>query len=206
MDGFTKVPNGILEALARQKLTIYEWRVLFVIFRLVMGWRKRSDWISLSQFSRATGLDRANIYRALRMLEARAIVVVSRDNRKRPKYSINHGISDWRVLSRETTPRLVVRGDNRVLSNATTEVSSLETTKLSSQETPTKERKEKKEIITKESTHPIALGASGGASSSKGNSRTALKSLFAEYLEARARSNRELSYSEWIRSSSAPES
>ncbi len=130
------------------------------------------------------------------------MVVVSRDNRKRPKYSINNSISDWQVLSRETTPHPVVRGDNRVLSHATTEVLSPETTKLLSQETPTKERKERKENITKERTHPRPQGPSGGDSNNQGNIR---KGLFAEYLEAKAQSRAYLSYVGWINSLSAPE-
>mgnify|MGYP003148541257 CR=1 FL=1 len=42
----------------------------------------RTDSPVILPLAKATGLDRANIHRALRKLEAREIVVVSRDNRK----------------------------------------------------------------------------------------------------------------------------
>ena len=147
----------MLEELAKCGLSSYQWRVILVIFRVVSGWGKREDWISLSQFSRATRLDRGNIYRAIKGLEDRRIVVVNRDYKRTPKYRINKDISEWVVLSLKTTKgtkrHVVVSKDTTLLSPETTKVLSSETTKVLSLETPTSEKKETKETLTKESSN-----------------------------------------------------
>ena len=55
-DGYTQISNELLEALCWMNLSPYEWRVLLWILRKTYGWKKKTDWISLSQFSKETGL------------------------------------------------------------------------------------------------------------------------------------------------------
>ena len=141
MDGFTKIPNEMLDALAMCRLTNYQWRVLCVTFRRVNGWNKSDDWISLSQFSSATGVERGNVHRAIRNLEDMRIVVVNRDYKKRPKYRINKDVSEWVVLSLQTARKpkkqCEVSGNNKMESVETTAVVSPETTKVLYSETGT---------------------------------------------------------------------
>ena len=73
--GFTKVPNDILEALARMCLSPYETRVVFFIIRKTYGWHKELDWISLSQIVKGTGIAKPNVCRTLRSLRNKNIIV-----------------------------------------------------------------------------------------------------------------------------------
>lgn len=74
-EGFTKIPNEILDVLSFMKLTAYEYRVLLFIIRKTYGWNKETDWISLSQFSEGTGILKQNISRTLKKLERRFIII-----------------------------------------------------------------------------------------------------------------------------------
>jgi phage replication O-like protein O len=81
-DGYMKIPHDILETLARADLSSYENRIVMVILHMTLGWHKDADTIANRQFRNATGIkDRGNIHRAVRKLEERRIIVVSRDYR-----------------------------------------------------------------------------------------------------------------------------
>jgi len=203
MDQFTKVPNDILEALARADFCGSDRRIIDVILRRVQGWNKMNDWISCKQFSVATGLKRSNVHRSLKLLELNQVVVIHRDDKRRPKYSINKEILKWKVLSMRITRAGVIQADDKLSSKRMTGASSRGMTKVLSTGRPTKETlKETFKERPKESTHPRPQGPSGGDSNNQGNIR---KGLFAEYLEAKAQSRVDLSYVGWINSLSAPE-
>ena len=75
---YTKIPNEVMEALARVKLTLYEIRILLYIMRKTFGWGKDEDAISYTQFEDATGISRRHIGRALLSLEDKKIIKISR--------------------------------------------------------------------------------------------------------------------------------
>lgn len=134
-DGYTKVANKTLEALAQVKLSPYEWRVLVFIIRKTSGWHKKSDYISLSQIVLGTGILKTNASRTLRALRLRQIVISS-DNKH---IGFNEDYTQW--LSVAITQK-VISSDNGVISS--------DNKKLSA-ETPQKKRKEtiqKKGIAT----------------------------------------------------------
>ncbi|MFC1962280.1 replication protein [Chloroflexota bacterium] len=72
--GFTKIPNRLIEALARINLNAYESRVIWFIIRKTYGWHKDTDWISLSQLSEGTLIKKSNISRTIKSLVKRNIV------------------------------------------------------------------------------------------------------------------------------------
>ena len=72
---FTQVPNDILEALARTHLSPNESKVVFLVIRKTYGWRKRTDWIALSQIAKYTGITRSNVCRYIKSLVQRNILV-----------------------------------------------------------------------------------------------------------------------------------
>jgi phage replication O-like protein O len=74
-DGFTKVSNELLEALARTRLCSYESRILIFIIRKTYGWKKKKDWIALSQISEGTNILKPNVSRTLKKLENRNIII-----------------------------------------------------------------------------------------------------------------------------------
>ena len=79
-DGYTRVANELLEAIARIKLCAYETKVLIFIIRKTYGWNKKTDWIALSQIAENTNILKPNVSRTLRSLKQRNIII--RDNHR----------------------------------------------------------------------------------------------------------------------------
>lgn len=136
-NGFTKIANEILEKLSQTYISANEWQVLIVILRRTYGFNKKSDWISNSQFSEATGIAKSNVTRVLNRLEKKRIVIRT-DN----TLSFNKNYAEWedKKLSEQITPKKlskqitkVIQTDNKVIQT--------DNKKLSEQ-IPTKEIKE----------------------------------------------------------------
>jgi len=118
-NGHIDIANEIAEALAKTQLSGYESRILWVILRKTYGWHKKEDAISITQFQKATGLDRRNIFRTLKKLEDRKIVVKN-DNSFIKKWAFQKDYERWKtivkndnnskLLSKMTT-RFVVKND-----------------------------------------------------------------------------------------------
>jgi phage replication O-like protein O len=137
-NGHIDIAHEIAEALMRVNLSAYESRVLWFIFRKTYGYKKTSDWLSLSQFSKSTGLDRRLVHRAIKKLDEKKMLVIQRDDSQRPKYGFQKNYQEWKLSSKEMT---VIYTDDGV--------SSKEMTKVSSKEIPTKENLQKKTIQKK---------------------------------------------------------
>jgi len=75
--GYTKIANDILEGLCRIKLTSYQTRVLFYIFRKTYGYNKKEDWISVNQIAEATGIRQTHVSRAKKELLLRKIITLN---------------------------------------------------------------------------------------------------------------------------------
>ena len=102
-DGYTKIANEIIEALCRINLSPYESRVVWGIFRKTYGYNKKEDWISLSQFSDLIDLDRRLIHRATKSLENRNIIVINRDDKRKPNYMFQKDYTKWLLSSVKMT-------------------------------------------------------------------------------------------------------
>jgi len=139
----------MFESLACANLGQHEWRLLMTLIRKIMGWHRVADWISLGQFEKATQIPRRNCLRALQRLIFRRVIVVSRENRFKPKYAINKKIEEWDLFSVGRTPRVQsmasVSRENRVNSDGRTPPLSQGTTAVYSVGTLTKERPKEKE-------------------------------------------------------------
>jgi phage replication O-like protein O len=139
-DGFTRIANEIIEVLARINLSPYESRVLWFVLRKTYGWRKKSDWIAASQMRAGLGgLDRRNIFRALKGLSGKNMIVISRDDAHKPKYSFQKDYSKWRVSSKKTQDVVCIDTPRHLYRHT---VSSVEThtKETKTKETETKER------------------------------------------------------------------
>lgn len=125
--GYFKIQNDIAESLALTNLSEYENRALWFIFRKTWGWNKDSDSISIGQFEKATGIDRGNIYPALKRLAEKKIVII--DNHSYiNQYKVNLNVADWigktkkRIVATNTSvpTNNIIASDNKVLSSKTT--------------------------------------------------------------------------------------
>ena len=111
-DGYTRIANEIMEALARYRIPGEQRQVLDVIIRKTYGFNKKWDMISNSQFVKATGLKKPNICRAINGLIGKNLVI-KRDNSYIPSYRFNKKYKSWKVLSKKIT---VIKKDNKALS------------------------------------------------------------------------------------------
>lgn len=73
-DGHIDIANELAEAFRRVNLSSYEWRILWAILRETYGWHRKMAPISLTDFQKATGLDRSNISKTLSKLIGRRII------------------------------------------------------------------------------------------------------------------------------------
>jgi phage replication O-like protein O len=129
-NGFTPVANEIVDALMQANLSGQESQVLWAIFRKTYGFSKKTDWISLSQFAKMTGMDRRNVHRALKKLSSKQMTVIQTDDRGRIRYGFQKNYEKWKLSSKQMTPpQTVIQTDDG----------------LSSKQTPTKETIQKKE-------------------------------------------------------------
>lgn len=103
-DGFTKIPNEILEEMARSPVFCHRTRILSAILRKTAGWNKKEDWISLSQFEGMTGIEKPNVCRALKQLLQVKIIIKSDK-----KFRINGITNAWQALSKMIK---VIKTDN----------------------------------------------------------------------------------------------
>lgn len=103
-DGYTKIANEILEALARIRIPGEARQVLDAILRKTYGWGKKEDKISLPQLKKMTGIPKPNIVRARNVLEEmNIIIVIKTDNGKTVIYRIQKDYMKWKPLSKPIT-------------------------------------------------------------------------------------------------------
>ena len=72
---FTKVPNWILDDTS---LNTFEFRIMLVIARQTIGYGKKSDGISISQFSNATGISISKVKMVIKNLKSKKLIRVQR--------------------------------------------------------------------------------------------------------------------------------
>ncbi|MFH1952541.1 MAG: replication protein [Pseudomonadota bacterium] len=107
-NGTTGIAHEILENLARINLSAYESRFLWLLFRKTYGFHKKTDWISLSQFSKELELDRRLIHRTIKKLKDRKMIIVETDKGKRTKYGFQKDYDRWisgKVSSKQMTEK-----------------------------------------------------------------------------------------------------
>jgi phage replication O-like protein O len=118
-DGYTKIANPIMDALARTQFSGYERRVLDFIFRKTYGWNKKSDQISLTQFVEGTGIDKKNVIHAISKLVSRHFILkhgverhtidgVEIHTKKPATYEINKHVGQWDTVLKSTPSETVV--------------------------------------------------------------------------------------------------
>lgn len=146
-NGHIDIANEIAEALMKVNLSAYESRVLWFIFRKTYGWNKKQDWISLSQFSECTGLDRRLVHRAIKNLSSKQMIVINKDDSYHITYGFQKDYEKWQVSSKKMT---VINRDDGVSSKEMTGVSSKEipTKDTLTKDTLTKDNKDIVEIIS----------------------------------------------------------
>ena len=105
-EGYTKIPNNILEALTGIRISGEEGQCLWLILRKTYGWHKQEDWISNSQFVKVTGINKQNVNRAIQKL-AKKNMVIKKDYNNRPVYSLQQDVQKWEASSKKITKSVI---------------------------------------------------------------------------------------------------
>jgi len=119
-DGYTRIANELLEALAKTKIHSEARQVFDAIMRRTYGFNKKADMISIGQLAADTGKQKRNVVRALNNLIDMKLIIktdttvsydttVSHDTNKPKIYSINKDFISW-VVSAPTVVSNPVRG------------------------------------------------------------------------------------------------
>ena len=93
-NGYTKIANELLEALARSSFRGEVWRVLMFVIRKTYGFNKVCDHISLSQFELGTGICHRNICRVLKEVVANRTLLKTENG-----YKLNKNYNQWIVAN-----------------------------------------------------------------------------------------------------------
>ena len=101
-NGYTRIADEFLEALARFRIPGEQMQVLIFIIRKTWGFQKKQDSIALSQFARGTGLKKPTVCRALSGLEEKNIII-KKDNGIAKTYRINKYYENWKPLPKKIT-------------------------------------------------------------------------------------------------------
>lgn len=108
-NGYTKIANEIMEALAGIRIAGEARQCLDVILRKTYGFNKKEDQISLSQFSLLTKMPKETVRRGLLKLVKINIIVIKKDNDNINLYRFNKDFSTWKPLSKKI---IVIKKDN----------------------------------------------------------------------------------------------
>ncbi len=106
-NGHTRIANEILESLCKLKISNYESRFLYALFRKTYGFQKKEDFISLSQFSKLTGIEPQHIARAKKQLLEKRMIVLNKN-----KIGINTELPQW-VVPEQVVPNKVTSSTSR---------------------------------------------------------------------------------------------
>lgn len=73
-----------------------EWKILWVVLRKTWGWKKKEDYISLSQFEKRTGMSRPSVKEAIDKLVGKRVLVVNKDKMTN-RFSFNKHHNEWQI-------------------------------------------------------------------------------------------------------------
>lgn len=102
-NGYTKIANEIMEALAGIRISGEARQCLDVIIRKTYGYNKKDDHIALSQFYLLTKMPKSEICRALRKLATMNLVIGKKANDNGNIYRFNKDYSTWKPLAKKPT-------------------------------------------------------------------------------------------------------
>ncbi len=100
-NGYTKIANEILEALARIRIPGEARQVLDFVLRKTYGFHKKEDVISLSQIVLGTNLKKADACRAIRKLLLMNLIIIGKKATLKGKtYRFNKDFETWKPIKK----------------------------------------------------------------------------------------------------------
>jgi len=102
-NGFTKIANETMEALAGIRISGEARQCLDVIIRKTYGFHKKEDDISLSQFALITNIGKTHILRGLVKLAKMNLIITKKGNHNGNTYRFNKDFDTWKPLPKKVT-------------------------------------------------------------------------------------------------------
>jgi len=130
-NGYTKIANEIMEALAKTNMSAYQSRCVLFLLRKTYGFNRKSDHIALSQWVSGTGIRKPHVCRTLKELQQKSIITNSGN-----KWGFNKNYKQWNVLPIQAP---VTNSGNTVTNSGNLALPNQGTTKEIKKETITKE-------------------------------------------------------------------
>ena len=129
-NGFMKLAFELVDALAAYRIPGEQMQCLLFILRKTYGWDKKSDAIPLSQFVKATGIQKPHIVRALNILKSRQIIIVAKKGTfDATIYGINKDYTKWlKVPKKALLPKKATKGAKKGNKKVPKKAHSTETT------------------------------------------------------------------------------
>jgi len=118
-NGYTRIPNELLEALMQQELPGNLWRVLLCILRKTHGYGKEVDYLANSQIARGSHLSKVIVSRSLKLLTQGNYIV--RQSRKHVGIQTNYDLWNSKLAKQPTIKKLA--NSSTELANQLTKVS-----------------------------------------------------------------------------------
>ena len=72
---FTPIPNAILDALVRSRLSRGQWQIVIWVIRNTLGWNRQTVVFSWYQIAKEVGMDRSTVLRAARRLNLMQLLI-----------------------------------------------------------------------------------------------------------------------------------
>ena len=89
---FTPIPNAILDALVRSRLSRGHWQIVIWVIRNTLGWNRKTVAFSWYQIAKEVGMDRSTVLRGGRRLHGSHLLII-RD----ATIAIQSEVSVWRM-------------------------------------------------------------------------------------------------------------
>ena len=123
-NGYAKLANELIKALARLDIKGSEWRIIWAVISKTYGWNKPKDKISLTQFEKETGMNRPACARAIKTLVQQNVLgSIKGDTNNSSIYWIQKNYEKWgnsykhpvdnlciSSITDDTTPSIKTRG------------------------------------------------------------------------------------------------
>lgn len=100
-NGFTRIANEIMEALAGIRISGEARQCLDVILRKTYGFNKREDVISLSQFCLLSKMAKTRVCHSLVKLAKMNLIIAKKGNRNGNLYRFNKDFDTWKPLPKK---------------------------------------------------------------------------------------------------------
>ena len=108
-NGYTKIANELLEAMAKYPFNGSESRVLRIVIRKTYGWGKIKDIIPYSQISNATNLDLRYVKRIIKRL-VKDNVIFKEQSPKGNILSLNKNYYSWKLWKTQVSSNKIDTG------------------------------------------------------------------------------------------------